>query len=225
MARPSKEGIDYFPHDCDASRDEKIESLCAIYGHHVAYSIVFRLYERIYRGGGKLIVSEAETMQILARNVAEMDVCTFKKFLESCFKLDVLDITFFKNGGILTSKGIIKRMEPIMSKRIKMKEIYEKSQKKEGVSTPISEVETLQKPDKVKDSRVEKRIGYLASEEIDKKINERLGSIATKDLIKAVLIEIPEEMRWKVDNFLKKRYPEGGNGYQKAMEELRDVEK
>ena len=32
MARPRKEGLDYFPHDTDAASDEKIEALTIIYG-------------------------------------------------------------------------------------------------------------------------------------------------------------------------------------------------
>jgi hypothetical protein len=157
MARPQKDGIDYFPHDCDASHDEKIESICAIYGHHVGYSVVFRLYERIYRAGGKLIVSDAETLQILSRNVAQMDPKNFTKFINSCLKIGIFDEKLFKASKILSSDGIIKRMEPIISKRNKMKDMYEKSKIKDGVSTPISEAETLQKPHKGKNSREKER--------------------------------------------------------------------
>ncbi len=52
--------------------------------------------------------------------------------------------------------------------------------------------------------------------DIDKFCSEKLGMIATKDMIKAVLREIPQELWWKVDKFLQKRYPGGGNGFAEA---------
>lgn len=52
MARPIKEGLDYFPHDTDAStQDDKIETLEASYGND-GYATYFKLLERIYRNGG-----------------------------------------------------------------------------------------------------------------------------------------------------------------------------
>ena len=48
MARPPKEGLDYFPHDTDAVNDEKIEALRALYGND-GYAFFFILLERIYR--------------------------------------------------------------------------------------------------------------------------------------------------------------------------------
>ena len=47
MARPQKEGMDYYPHDIDAANDEKIEALRAIYGNN-GYAFYFILLERIY---------------------------------------------------------------------------------------------------------------------------------------------------------------------------------
>jgi len=45
----------------------------------------------------------------------------------------------------------------------------------------------------------------------DKVINSRLGRIATKDMIKAFLREVPQSQWWKVSKFLTKRYPDGGD--------------
>jgi hypothetical protein len=48
--------------------------------------------------------------------------------------------------------------------------------------------------------------------DIDEKIiNSRLGKIATKDMIKAFLKEVPRDQWWKVSRFLIKRYPDGGD--------------
>ncbi len=59
-----------------------------------------------------------------------------------------------------------------------------------------------------------------SSLDLDKFLSEKLGKIATKDMIKVILREIPQELWWKVDNFLKKRYPGGGNGFAEAEREI-----
>lgn len=45
----------------------------------------------------------------------------------------------------------------------------------------------------------------------DSMLEQRLGRIATKDMIKKLMREIPQNLWWKVDQFLKRRYP-GSNG-------------
>lgn len=42
-------------------------------------------------------------------------------------------------------------------------------------------------------------------------LNEKLGRIATKDMIKEVLKDLPQNIWWKVNSFLRKQYP-GDNG-------------
>lgn len=163
MARPEKEGLDYFPHDVDASHDEKVEAICALYGHHVGYSIIFRLYERIYRAGGKLLVSDAETMLILSRNVAEMELKPFKTFINTCLTVGIFDKSMYNDAKILTSNGILKRCEPIISKRLKNKEMYENMKDSRDASgrfqegfRKVSASETMSETpqSKVKESKV-----------------------------------------------------------------------
>ena len=83
MARPQKEGMDYFPHDTDAVNDEKIEALRALYGND-GYAFYFIMLERIYRTAEfEINVSDAETQketfQILAKKVEYP-----RKFLNRC---------------------------------------------------------------------------------------------------------------------------------------------
>jgi hypothetical protein len=54
----------------------------------------------------------------------------------------------------------------------------------------------------------------------DKFLNEKIGRIATKDMIKSVLQDIPQDLWWKVNKFLQKQYPGGGNGFVEAEREL-----
>ena len=85
MARPPKGGMDYFPHDTDASNDEKIEALRVLHGND-GYAFYFILLERIYRTNeAELNVSDAETIQILSRKVA-VTPDVFVQILETALK-------------------------------------------------------------------------------------------------------------------------------------------
>lgn len=58
--------------------------------------------------------------------------------------------------------------------------------------------------------------------DIDNIIRTDLGNIATVDMIKKVMAKIPGEAWFKIQDFLARRYPGGGNGYQKAFTEMRN---
>jgi hypothetical protein len=149
MARPIKEGLDYFSHDTDAVNDEKIETLRALYGND-GYAFYFIMLERIYRSANsKLKVSDAETRQILARKV-EVTPEKFEQMLNSALDIGCFDKRLFQKAGQLSSNGIQKRAKVVLDKRLKMKERYEKLK----VSASETPQETRQKPDKVKESKV-----------------------------------------------------------------------
>lgn len=59
--------------------------------------------------------------------------------------------------------------------------------------------------------------GKAPDQFFDTLIENKLGKIATSGMIAAVLREMPEPSWWRVDQFLKKRYPGGGNGFEEAM--------
>lgn len=56
--------------------------------------------------------------------------------------------------------------------------------------------------------------------DLDKLLSDRLGRIATKDMIKAVLRDLSQELWWKVDRFLQKQYPGGGNSFAEVEREV-----
>ena len=56
--------------------------------------------------------------------------------------------------------------------------------------------------------------------DLDKLLSEKLSKIATKDMIKTVLRDLPQEFWWKVNKFLQKQYPGGGNGFAEAEREV-----
>jgi hypothetical protein len=150
MARPIKEGLDYFPHDTDASTDEKIEALRVLYGNN-GYAFYFIILERIFRTNNfEIDVSDAETIQILARKV-EVTVEEFNKILKTALKWGCFDKKIYEERKVLTSNGIKKRANVVIEKREEMRVLYHKK-----VSGVVSDAETQQKPDKAKQSKVKK---------------------------------------------------------------------
>jgi len=151
MARPQKEGLDYFPHDTDAVNDEKIEALRALHGND-GYAFYFILLERIYRSPYMEIdISDAETIQILARKVS-VTTEKFTEIMQTALKWRCFDPEKYRNHHILTSNGVKKRAMPVLEKRSKMRLLYTPQQ----VSTPISDAETTPETpqSKVKNSKV-----------------------------------------------------------------------
>lgn len=123
MARPQKCGMDYFPHDTDSLSDEKIEALRMLYGND-GYAFYFILLERIYRTENfELDISDAETKQILSRKIGVAEEL-FDKMLLTALKQKCFDKEIYESIGCLTSKGIKKRAEVVISKRVASKKSY-----------------------------------------------------------------------------------------------------
>jgi hypothetical protein len=151
MARPKKEGLEYFPHDTDSVNDEKVEALRMLYGND-GYAFYFILLERIYRTKhAELDVSDAETIQILSRKVG-VTTQEFDSMLKTALKRDCFDAKEYEVRGVLTSNGIKKRVIPVMEKRENMRSKYASDKKNDSLQ--VSDAETPQKRDKVKESKV-----------------------------------------------------------------------
>jgi hypothetical protein len=161
MARPKKEGMDYFPHDTDAVNDEKIEALRMLYGND-GYAFYFILLERIYRTPNfELDVSDAETIQILSRKVGVNEE-VFNKILTTSLKRGCFDKELYEEKGFLSSPGIKKRATVVVEKRVKMRDKYsvDKDKVVSDAETPQeTREETPQskvKESKEKESKVKK---------------------------------------------------------------------
>ena len=135
MARPQKEGMDYFPHDTDAVNDDKVEMLRALYGND-GYAFFFILLERIYRTRDfELDVSDAETLQIL-RKKCGVTVDKFNKMLGTSLKIGAFCPKTYQNQKKITSDGIKKRAQAVVDKRARMRETYQNQQGVSDAETP-----------------------------------------------------------------------------------------
>jgi hypothetical protein len=116
MARPLKSGLEYFPHDCDASTDEKIESLVSVCGL-VGYAFYFKMLERIYRTStGELDLSESLQRSIAIKKIG-LSEKKFEKILETCLKLKLFDEDLYKTRKSVTSNGIQRRFSQVLKMR------------------------------------------------------------------------------------------------------------
>ena len=136
MARPRKEGLDYFPHDVTLSTDKKIEALRILHGND-GYAFYCIILENIYQEPSfELDVSDAETIQILAKKV-EVTPEKFNEMLKTSIKHGCFDQERFLKDGVLTSNGIKKRAEVVVKKRAAMRNAHSKK-----VSEMVSDAET-----------------------------------------------------------------------------------
>lgn len=151
MARPRKEGLDYFPHDTDAVHDEKLELLRASFGND-GYAFYFILLERIYRSpDAELDVSEAEIQKMLAHKCM-VSYQQFINMLKACLKHGIFDAQTYAERGVLTSEGIKKRAGMVFDRRQKSRSAY--VLEKVGNQPGVMDAET---PTKTPQSKVNKR--------------------------------------------------------------------
>ena len=184
MARPLKDGLDYFPHDTDAASDEKIEPLIVLYGAK-GYAFYFYLLERIYRQKNfELLVSDAETIQLLTRKL-QVTEQEFDSILKTALRHGAFDKTAYEERQVLTSNGIKKRANVVVAKREAMRSKELLPQK-----PPSKPPETPQKPPKVKETKPkeskEKKVYaefVLMTEEEYAKLIEKFGKTDTEDKI------------------------------------------
>lgn len=172
MARPQKAGLDYFPLDTDADSDEKVQAMIYLHGSD-GWAFYTRLLMRIYKTStGELDISDAETRQILSRNLG-FSVRNFDKMLQTALKKKLFDPELFDKTGRLSSAGVKKRLEVVVNKREEMKARYARKQ-------GVSDAETMQKPSrnsaetpqrKVKESKVNSSTTTTAREDLSKMIS------------------------------------------------------
>lgn len=171
MARPRKEGMDYFPHDTNATNDKKIEALRMLYGNN-GYAFYFILLEMIYQEPTfELDVSDAETIQILSKKVG-INTEVFDQILQTAIKRDCFDKESYYERRVLTSNGIKKRAAVVVEKRDKMRISYEKK-----VSAAEIPPETPQSKEKKSKRKADIKKHYaetvlLTEEEYQKLVSE-----------------------------------------------------
>lgn len=117
MARPQKEGIDYFSVDCQFSDEEKL--IIAEFGLKGAGTL-YGLKAKIYGGKGFYTIWDNDVALLFARDYsAGIDVV--KEVVSACIRRGIFDRDMFERYGILTSKDIQERYADATERRVSQK--------------------------------------------------------------------------------------------------------
>lgn len=166
MARPNKQGIDYFPFDVDFFSDIKIRKIARACGSQ-ATSILICLLCNIYKDKGYYILWDEDLPFVIADTVGVSEGAV-KEVILKALQVDFFDQDIYKKHNVLTSLGIQKRFKSAVYKREKIEYIEEYIVSDvikivSDVKNQVSDVRSTQS--KVKKSRVKK------SKENDKEIS------------------------------------------------------
>ena len=109
MARPFKQGLQYFPIDVNIFEDEKIQELNITFGH-LGEMVYIRLLTMIYANGyyleksiSSLAISLAKSIGLYAPGVVEIE-----KVIKKCAEIGLFDRKLLESG-VITSKSVQKQ--------------------------------------------------------------------------------------------------------------------
>ncbi len=120
MARPKKQGLDYFP--LDVNVDNKIEILESEYGI-LGFGFIVRLFQKIYANGYYLEWNEYSP--ILLKKEIGLEKEKINEFIEFCLEINIFDKKLYSEYNILTSRGIQKRYFTVCKRRKEIELIKE----------------------------------------------------------------------------------------------------
>lgn len=117
MARPQKEGIDYFSVDCQFS--DSVKLIGAEFGL-IGYGCLMRLWQKIYGGKGYYTDWNNDVALMFAQeNGAGVNVV--KELILACLRRGIFNRDLFDRYGILTSEGIQERFAEATERRVSQK--------------------------------------------------------------------------------------------------------
>ncbi|MDX8047594.1 DUF4373 domain-containing protein [Gracilibacillus sp. S3-1-1] len=122
MARPTKEGLDYFPLDVDIDQDEKVALIEAKHGIK-GFAIIVKLFMKIYKNSYYYEWGEKE--QLLFAKIVDVNINVINDVINDCVKWGLFSREKFKKYNILTSKGIQERFLEATNRRKQIQMIQE----------------------------------------------------------------------------------------------------
>lgn len=149
MARPRKEGLDYFP--LDVNLDYKWEAVEAVHGLE-GFGVVIKLFQECY----KTVNGEIDISVVIRRKTLEKKLNISEELLnnivKTCVEVELFDKNRWNSGEIITSNGVKKRIDAVSKDRENARRRAETSSS--GEKQPNKSVKTPEKVHKVKKSKV-----------------------------------------------------------------------
>lgn len=118
MARPFKQGLDYFP--LDTNIDNKLEIFESEYGL-LGFGFIIKLFQKIYSNGYYLEWNEYSP-GLLKKEIG-IEKEQINEMINFCLNINLFNKNLYSNFSILTSKGIQKRYFTVSKRRKELKEI------------------------------------------------------------------------------------------------------
>lgn len=113
MARPTKQGIEYFPLDCQF--DDKIE-MYLIEKEAIGLAVIITIWQLIYQNEGYYIEKNDDLLLLIKKrinvNINEINDC-----INVCIRRNIFEKKMYEQYNILTSKAIQKRFFDIAKRK------------------------------------------------------------------------------------------------------------
>ena len=122
MARPIKQGLDYYPQDCvDNTGLQLLEAECTIIG----YAVVIKLYQQIFQEHGYYLPWDTDIAILFAKKCA-IELSQLESIMEVAVKRDIFDKEKYQKESILTSVWIQNTFFEITKRRknVEVREEY-----------------------------------------------------------------------------------------------------
>jgi len=228
LARPQKEGLDYFPLDTDMDlQDDKIQLLEAKYGI-IGFGVLIKLLMKIYSEGYYYTWGEKESL-LLSKRV-NVDVNKVDEIVADLVKWGMFDSQIFKKYKVLTSNGIQKRYWEVAKRRnavtiIKQYWLYDVDNILLNANINLINVDigtqskvknSKEKNSKEKNNNIYIKCQHLSmTEEEYKKLVEEYGEAAVKDKLEHAenyaKLKNYKSLYLTLDKWLKKDCEKGGH--------------
>jgi hypothetical protein len=179
MARPSKNGLDYFPLDVDIDQDDKVAMIEALHGIE-GFGVLIKILMRIYKEGYCYEWNEKE--QILFSKRVNVDINRVNVIINDCVRWGMFDNGIFNSHKMLTSKGIQMRFLEVCKRR----NVFEMS--KELILVPLNLLEKY------------KNIVIVNDNQVNVNNNEVNVNICRESKVKESKVKESKVKESKVDN-------------------------
>ena len=123
MARPKKQGIDYFPLDVNFFSDVKIRKIARACGSQ-STSILICLLFNIYKDNGYYILWDEDLPFVIADSVGVSEGAV-KEVILKAIQVDFFDKDIYEKYKVLTSHGIQSRFKSAVYKREEIEYVVE----------------------------------------------------------------------------------------------------
>ena len=125
MARPIKDGVDYFPKNTDFYQDDKVRLLRARFGAKGMYLLDYLLCDLYGKNGYYIEWNESKCFLVSDGAGCGCDSGLVKEFVTGCLQCSFFDERVFNVFGVLTSSGIQRRYIRMFNSRDEIQIIKE----------------------------------------------------------------------------------------------------